>query len=170
MGDVSHFLVGLWFQWRKTETHLKVHLSQEAFEDTLIEQAGLSHFSTTTTNTPYRSGYPVDKIEDDPNLTDTQKIAIHAQYRTLVGSLLWLSQGTRPDLSTITTMLAKHQNKSADKHIASAKHAIKYLKGTKNRGITFNSNTEEKLTSYMHFPVTSPRIQGISDANWGPQD
>jgi len=81
-----------------------------------------------------------------------------------------LSQGTRPDLSTITTMLAKHQNKPNDSHIASAKHAIKYLKGTKSKGISFNSDTEEKLTSYLHFPVTSKKLVGISDANWGPQD
>ena len=169
MGDVSHFL-GLRFQWKRNNTHIKVHLSQEAFADTLVEQAGLSHFSTTTTKTPYRSGYPVDKIADDPTLTDSQRQAIQAQYRSLVGSLLWLSQGTRPDLSTITTMLAKHQNKPNDRHISSAKHAIKYLKGTKSRGITFNSDTENKLTSYLHFPVTSTTMTGISDANWGPQD
>ena len=170
MGNVSHFL-GLRFQWRKDKnSHLKVHLSQEAFADTLVEQAGLSHFATTTTKTPYRSGYPVDMIAKDDNLSTHQKAAIKAQYQSLVGSLLWLSQGTRPDLSTITNMLARHQNDPNDKHISSAKHAIKYLKGTKTRGITFNSNTEEKLTSYLHFPVTSQKVQGISDANWGPQD
>jgi len=170
MGNVSHFL-GLRFQWRKQpNSHLKVHLSQEAFADTLIEQAGLSHFATTTTKTPYRSGYPVDMITKDNELSLHQKAAIKAQYQSMVGSLLWLSQGTRPDLSTITNMLARHQNDPNDKHISSAKHAIKYLKGTKSRGIMFNSNTEDKLTSYLHFPVTSPKIQGISDANWGPQD
>ena len=169
MGNVTHFL-GMRFQWRRDDTHLKVHISQEAFADTLIEQAGLSHFSASTKKTPYRSGYPVDMIEKDPTLSPTQRAAIQAQYRSLVGSLLWLSQGTRPDLSTITNMLAQHQNNPNDKHIASAKHAIKYLKGTKTKGITFNSNTDSKLTSYVHFPIQSETVQGISDANWGPQD
>ena len=38
MGEVSHFL-GIRFQWRKTNTRVTAHLSQEAFADTLIEQA-----------------------------------------------------------------------------------------------------------------------------------
>jgi len=67
-------------------------------------------------------------------------------------------------------MLATHQHKPTDSHILSAKHAIKYLKGTKNSGISFNSNTEDKLTSYLYFPVTLSKIQGISEGNWGPQD
>ena len=169
MGNVTHFL-GMRFQWRKDDTHLKVHLSQEAFSDTLIEQAGLSHFSASTKKTPYRSGYPVDMIEPDTTLSPSQRASIQAQYRSLVGSLLWLSQGTRPDLSTITNMLAQHQYNPNDRHIASAKHAIKYLKGTKTKGITFDSNTQSKLTSYVHFPIQSQTVQGISDANWGPQD
>jgi len=143
MCDVSHFL-GLRFQWRQTNTNLKVHLSQEAFADTLIEQTGLSHFATTNTKTPYRSGYPVEMITEDMSLTDSQRLAIQAQYRTLVGSLLWLSKGTRPDLSTITTMLAKHQHNPNDKHISSVKHAIKYLKGSKT------TSGCESRTFYVH--------------------
>jgi len=39
MGQVSHFL-GLKFRWRQTENRLSgAHISQEAFADTLIEQA-----------------------------------------------------------------------------------------------------------------------------------
>jgi len=156
MGPVTHFL-GLKFQWRQTKTMLKVHISQEAFADTLIQKAGLTRFSSTTTKTPYRSGYPVDKIPPDPTLTTQQKQAIEAQYRSLVGSLLWVSQGTRPDLSTITNMLAKHQNNPTDKHISSAKHAIKYLKSTKGRGITFTSDTETKLNLFS--PLPTPNIE-----------
>jgi len=67
MGEVSHFL-GIRFQWRKTTTNIKVHLSQEAFADSLIQLAGLSQFSTTYSKTPYRSGYPVDSIPQDKSL------------------------------------------------------------------------------------------------------
>jgi len=97
-------------------------------------------------------------------------MAIKEQYQRLVGSLLWLSQSTQPDLSTITNMLSKHQNSPNDKHIISTEHAIKYLKGSKNKGITFDSDTTAKFTSYVHFPLGTQKIQGISDANWGPQD
>jgi len=117
MGQVSHFL-DLKFQWRQSENRLSAHISREAFADTLIEQAGLTRLSVTAHKTPYRSGYPVYSIIADPTLTDSQKMAIQARYWSLVGSLLWISQETRPDLATITSMLAKHQNNPTDKHIA----------------------------------------------------
>jgi len=169
MGPVSHFL-GLKFQWQKSNNRLRAHISQEAFADSLIDQAGLTSLSVSSNKTPYRSGYPVDNIKEDPHLTESQQMVIQAQYRSLVGSLLWISQGTRPDLSTITNMLARHQASPNDKHIASAKYAIKYLKGSKSKGITFDSSTEDKLTSFLHFPIQTPKLTGISDANWGPQD
>jgi len=163
MGPVSHFL-GLKFQWRQQSDRFKAHI-------TLVEQAGLSNLTVNTHKTPYRSGYPVDSIKEDPSLTENQRLAIQAQYRSLVGSLLWISQATRPDLSTITNMLAKHQNHHPnDKHIASAKYTIKYLKTTRSRGITFNSQAEDKLTSFLHFPIASSKFTGRADDNWGPQD
>jgi len=126
MGNVTHFL-GLRFQWRETKDTLKVHMSQEAFADNLIQQARLSDISSTSNLTPFRSGNPVDSIEEtnqhDPNLEH--------ETRSYVGSLLWLSIGTRPDLFTITNILAKHQNHPSKKHIAAVKYAIKYFKGTK---------------------------------------
>jgi len=107
------------------------------FADNLIQQAGLSITSATSNLTPFCSGNPVDSIHEsiiyDPTL--------EKEMRSYVGSLLWLSLGTRPDLSTITNILAKHQNHSSKKHIAAAKYAIKYLKGTKALGINFSSES-----------------------------
>ena len=108
LGQANHFL-GLRFHWRHTNTRTRVHLSQEVFADTLIAAANLSPFSSTFNKTPYRSGYPVDKIPSNNSLSLSQQAAIESQYRSLVGYLLWLSQGTRPGLATITNILAQHQ-------------------------------------------------------------
>ena len=169
LGQVNHFL-SIRFQWRHTHKRTRVHLSQEAFADTLIAAAQFSSSSTTHNKTPYRSGYPVDKIPPDHTLIPAQQAAIESKYRTLVGSLLWLSQGTRPDLSTITNILAQHQHRPNDKHIAAARYVIKYVLSTKSKGITFDSQTDDKLTSYVHFPISTSKVTATSDANWGPQD
>ena len=65
IGKVSYFL-GIRFQWRQTQERLSVHLSQEAFADTLIETAGLALDSTTTKPSPFKSGLPVDSIPHIP--------------------------------------------------------------------------------------------------------
>ena len=167
MGNVTHFL-GLRFQWRKTHTDLKVHISQEAFSDNLIQQAGLSTISAKTNLTPFRSGNPVDSIENNNEYDPT----LEKEMRSYVGSLLWLSIGTRPDLSTITNILAQYQNRPTRKHIAAAKYAIRYLKGTKELGLTFSSEgqSNDKIDGFLNFPVNTPSMSALTDANWGPQD
>jgi len=168
MGQVSHFL-GIRFQWRQTKENLQVHLSQQAFTENLIQQAGLDNQSSSTNLTPYRSGYPVDSIKNI-KMNSTEKEKLEHELRSYVGSFLWLSQGTRPDIATITNILSKHQHNATPAHISAAKYVIKYLKGTKQFGITFNSNTDISISSFVHFPINTKQITGITDANWGPQD
>jgi len=171
MGQVSHFL-GIRFQWRTKDDHVHVHLSQEAFTENLVSQAGLNQISTKTNTTPYRSGCPVDALPKE-YVPIHERTKLENTLRSYVGSLLWLSQGTRPDLATITNILAKYQNKPTRIIIDSAKYVIKYLKGTKNHGISFSSDSKRDITSSLHFPVDSndaDKIVGITDANWGPQD
>ena len=168
MGQVSHFL-GIRFQWRQSNSEIQVHLSQQAFTENLINQAGLDNPAVTTNLTPYRSGYPIDSIK--PIKTNkNEKAQLEQELRSYVGSFLWLSQGTRPDIATITNILSKHQNNPAPAHISAAKYVIKYLKGTKDFGITFSSNSDTNISTFVHFPIKSKILTGITDANWGPQD
>jgi len=86
MGTVSHFL-GIRFQYRQTQDELKVHLSQQAFSENLLQQAGLDNDSTTSNATPYRSGYPVDKVKH-VSLPIGERKKLEAELRSYVGSLL----------------------------------------------------------------------------------
>ena len=168
MGPVSHYL-GIKFQWRQTSKRTSVHLSQEAFSDNIIEQIGLDLETATCKPTPYRSGYPVDKIKD-MDMKDKERKSLQKQVQHYVGSLLWLSQGTRPDLSVITSILAQHQNNPSPGHLSAIKHVLKYLKGTKSMGIAFHSDQALTASSYVHFPIDKIKLMGMADANWGPQD
>jgi len=165
MGKVTHFLE-LRFQWKRTKNGVKVHMPQEAFADNLIEAAGLKP-SSSTYMTPFRSGCPVDSI---PQNSSTDELS--ATMRSYVGSLLWLSMGIRPDLSTITNILTKHQAYPTQRHIDAVKYVIKYLKGTKNLGIQLDRNSDDStnIQSFLNFPVNSSKIKALTDANWGLQD
>eukprot|EP00957_Ditylum_brightwellii_P052235 3961377-Ditylum_brightwellii.AAC.1 len=55
-------------------------------------------------------------------------------------------------------------------HIKAAKRVARYIKGTKEHGISFHSipnNTD--LAAYVKFPIEND-ILAMSDVNWGPQD
>ena len=105
-GDIDYFL-GIKFQCKRHENNdVSILLNQEAFIDTIVEQANLQSDDISTPKTPYRSGYPVDKI---PTLQQSDTNPSYVDFmQKFIGSLNWLSISTRPDISTITNMLAKY--------------------------------------------------------------
>ena len=82
----------------------------------------------------------------------------------LIGSINWLSISTRPDIATITNLLAKYMATPSKGHIEVAKRVLRYLKGTQHHGITFHSDTNNTLEAFVKFPIN--KIVGFTDANW----
>ena len=142
-------------------------MSQESFIDNLVQLAEL------TTNksfpaTPYRSGFPVDKIPTIP--TDKANQSYIKYMQKFIGCLNWLSISTRPDIATITNMIAKYTVIPTKGHIDAIKRVIKYLQGTKSKGILFTTTPASKISAYVKFPVPTNEVISMCDANWGPQD
>jgi hypothetical protein len=73
--------------------------------------------------------------------------------QVLIGCLTWLSMSTRPDIATITNILAKYTTKCTEQHINSVKHVICYLKGSKSLGVCYHSDKIKKLESHVKFPL-----------------
>ena len=83
---------------------------------------------------------------------------------------MWLSQSTRPDLSTITSILTQYQPNPSPGHLKSAKYAVRYLKGSLNIVISFSRSKNTKIEAFLKFPVPSNTLLPLTDANWGSQD
>ena len=90
--------------------------------------------------------------------------------RTIVGSLNWLGVSTRPDIATITNLLAHYMHSATPSHVAAAKYVLRYLKGTSHMGIRFSSRHTSHAAAYVQFPIPPSTILPLTDANWGPQD
>ena len=143
-------------------------MSQSAFIENLLIQHNMHGDTINTVQSPYRSGYPIDKIKPEA-YDDTTQQRYTKTLQSIVGSLTWLSMSTRPDLSTITNILAKYVCKPSKGHIDAAKRILRYLKGTLRKGITFSTNNNSSIEAFIKFPITSLFI-ALTDANWGPQD
>lgn len=167
MGQVSHFL-GIKFQWtHHHDGHLDVHLNQEAFSKQLVINNDLTN--SPPAHTPYWSGLTIDSIPHQP-LTSFQQQKLLTQMRSMVRPLLWLSQATRPDLSTVVSLLAQHQISPSPQHIKVSKYVIHYVSGTKTLGIKFSSKENEELSTFLNFPFSPHKLLPFSDTNWGGQD
>jgi hypothetical protein len=154
MGKVSHFL-GIEFTWhRKDDGNISVNLTQQSLTETLLDSIGCSTTSTSTFTTPYRSGLSIDSIPTvDMSVSDRDKLRL--QYQSLVGSLNWLAHTTRPDISTVVSLLAQHQSNPSLGHFDAAIYVVKYLSTTKQLGLYFSTSCTQQLESFLHFPIAS---------------
>jgi hypothetical protein len=168
MGQVSHFL-GIEFTWQHLPGGLlAVSLTQQSFLESLLTSLSISIEGISTYTTPYKSGSSIDSIPCQ-EMSSSDPDTLHLKYQSIVGSLNWLAHTTRPDLSTVVSLLAQHQSLPSPGHLNAAHYVARYLATTRNLGIYFTSLRSPISESFLHFPLQSPLLS-MSNANWGPQD
>lgn len=88
--------------------------------------------------------------------SDEEKSAVAAlPYCAIVGKCMYLANCTRPDISFAVRELAKYMSNYGEKHYEAAKHLLRYLQGTRSRGIT-----------YGHSPNPYPIFTAFADSDW----
>lgn len=87
---------------------------------------------------------PATKLTSEGNLLD-QSIYPYSQ---LVGSLLYLSVTSRPDIAYTVGALSRYMAKPTMQHWQAAKGLLRYLAGTANYGITFGAAADASLKAY----------------------
>ena len=79
----------------------------------------------------------------------------------MVGSLLWLSGRTRPDLAYPVSRLASFLGKDLHRAFGGCKKALRYLRGTLDCGLRYEPKSGERST---------PRLEAFGDASFGAED
>jgi hypothetical protein len=179
MGDAEWF-IGMKFDWaRSLDGHVDCRISQEAYIQEIVSELGQSNANSSPLMTPFRSGLPVDAIPFvEMSLTD--RAPLIAKMQCWMGMMNWLTMGTRPDISTIVSLLASHTSLPSPGHLDAVKYLGRYLKSTADLGLLFSSRRNTTFEGYIYFPLsetddlpsggTAPRLTSFCDANWGPQD
>jgi hypothetical protein len=64
-------------------------------------------------------------------------------YQQLVGSLMYVAGGTRPDIAFAVNSCAQFMQNPGDSHMQAAKHILRYLWTTRTEKLTYTRQTEE---------------------------
>ncbi|KAJ9524188.1 hypothetical protein QJQ45_005009 [Haematococcus lacustris] len=96
----------------------------------------LSTYSMTEAHSKAVPMAPGTKLVKEGDALDTA----HHSYSALVGSLLYLSCCTRPDIAYAVGALARHMAAPTQQHWAAAKAVLSYLKGSASQGLVFGGN------------------------------
>lgn len=139
LGEVKQCL-GMNVKFNKVEG--TVTLSQENYIDTLLKRFQMTDCKTVET-----------PMESKLNVNLSQNVNNQVPYQQLIGSLMYLSVLTRPDITYSVSYLSQFNNCHSDEHWIYAKRVLKYLKNTKCFGIKYSKNGNTK-------------IKGFVDADW----
>ena len=116
-----------------------IHLSQGPYIRKVLARFGMN--SANPTHTPLSTNENLTKTEDVPTLCNDEP------YAELVGSLMYAAVGSRPDLTHTASALSQFTTRYERRHWMAAKRTLRYLVGTIDLGINYESN-DASLTGY----------------------
>lgn len=116
------------------ETKEQIELTQRKYIEDVLKKFEMSD------SKPFRT--PIEKPRKGEENTDLE---IKFPYREAVGCILYAANRTRPDISFATGFESRFVEKTKSIDIANVKRTLRYLNGTKNRGIAFKREQDEQL-------------------------
>ena len=133
MGELHHFLGMKIIQ---NQNSGEVWISQPAYTQDILEKFHM--VDAKPVSTPFDASSKLMNAVDDSDVVDTEL------YQSAVGSLLYLSVATRPDIAFAVSNVAKYCARPTKQHWIAVKRIMRYLKGTLNHGLcyTLSHNTQ----------------------------
>ena len=107
----------------------------------------LEHFRLTNpkaTPTPLPAGY--HSLLNEAEIDST----LHLRYQMVIGSLIYLMIGTRPDIAFAVTALSKHAANPSQDHLNKALYIGHYLYRTQSTYIKYDGSTGKGIMAYTN--------------------
>ncbi|GJR57267.1 ribonuclease H-like domain, reverse transcriptase, RNA-dependent DNA polymerase [Tanacetum coccineum] len=121
-----------------TQTNGDISIKQSAYASKILKEAGMIDCNETLI--PMDPGTRLTKITEGTMVNSTE-------YRSLIGCLRYLLH-TRPDLSYSVGLLSRFMQEPREQHMKAIRQVLRYVKGTKDHGITYKHNGGNKIHGY----------------------
>ena len=124
MGELHHFLGT---KVLRNKQNGDVWIGQPAYTQKVLRKFNMAN--TKAVDTPVDASSKLVKMNEDSESTDRE------QFQSAVGSLLYLSTTTRPDIMYAVSNVAKFCANPAKEHWTAVKRIMRYLVGTMYLGL-----------------------------------
>ncbi|GJV80979.1 ribonuclease H-like domain, reverse transcriptase, RNA-dependent DNA polymerase [Tanacetum coccineum] len=121
-----------------TQSGGDISIKQSAYARKILKEAGM--LESNETIIPMDPGTRLMKTAEGTMVNSTE-------YRSLIGCLRYLLH-TRPDLSYSVGLLSRFMQEPKEQHMKAIKKVLRYVKGTKDYGITYKHNGGNKIYGY----------------------
>jgi hypothetical protein len=120
-----------------TKCDNSISITQEKYIENILKREGMFDANPV--------GMPMDpniKINPNPEGNEGNRSNYYAK---ILGELQFLSNATRPDIAYAVNRLAAYTANPSLQHVGALKRLLRYLKGTKNLGITYSAIPKNQL-------------------------
>jgi hypothetical protein len=133
-----------------TQKGKNIHLDQHNYLDKVLERFSMTNAKSAPTPLPSNWVPQANKGKASPELL--------RNYQSIIGSLLYLMIGTRPDIAFAVTKLAQFSANPSQEHFEQAKYICRYLVGTRSYSLVFKHAPGKGLATYTDSDWTSDPI------------
>jgi hypothetical protein len=130
LGELK-FIIGIKVEQTTTTTKL----SQEQYIKDMLQRFNMTNCKPTTTPLPTN----INKDEQDALV----KFKDETLYKQAIGSLIYLANATRPDISFAVSQLARKMQDPSYQDWHNTKRIFRYLQGTKNMKLVYQRKKSE---------------------------
>ena len=132
-------------------------LDQHAYLDKVLECFSMTNAKSVPTPLPSNWVPKVAEGKASPELLRS--------FQSIIGSLLYLMIGTRPDIAYAVTKLVQFAANPSQEHLNSAKYICRYLVGTKDYSIVYDGKMAKGIAAYTDSdwasdPITRRSVTG----------
>jgi hypothetical protein len=136
----------LGMKFTRDKNNGSISIDQKAYIESLVKRFDMKDCKPKLT--PMTPGLHLSK-DDCPATPDKEQTRA---YQQLIGSLMYVACGTRPDIAYAVSTCAQFMSNPGPRHMEAAKHIVRYLKGTSHVGLKYSKQTPElanKLFGYV---------------------
>lgn len=129
---------------------LGIHIQKKAEDSFYLTQTGLIDKVLATTDMQHCNsiGTPAGKEAVGSDL-DGEPFSEKWKYSAVIGMLLYLSGNTRPDITFAVHQCARFSHMPKQSHAIAVKRILRYLKGTKDKGMLFKPTDDFAVDCYV---------------------
>jgi transposase InsO family protein len=135
LGDTQEFL-----RMRIVKSKGRILIDQVDYLHKVLQRFKLVNAKTVPT--PLPEGYQPLPNKDPPNPE------LRSQFQQVIGSLLYIMIGTRPDIAYAVTKLSQFAANPNKDHLDRAMYICRYLLGTSDYALVYNGKSDGGLLAY----------------------
>jgi hypothetical protein len=139
LGEIDSYL-GVQIKHDRSTKRLEIDQSRYVLE--IISHFGLSDTNPARTPLPSGADVHLEKYDGEASQADIKL------FQQIIGSLLYVQIGTRPDISFAVSRLAQYASNPSLHHIRLAKYVLCYLKGTSDLKLFYDGGHGTGLYGY----------------------